>query len=168
MKKFTTNFENVQMSLDYAIYMIVGSYFGKAVCCTTFMEKKLHLMYGQESLSTQYFLEEICDRYVKQNILPEFPAMERQNVEVFIERKPGSSVTSIIFEGKGFELIIRDEHQGRKCKITHSLCKYAWYEAAQAASGKIHNLTIGMAVPGNLPKMKMTKIREQVKAVDEF
>ena len=52
--------EDIRMALVYAMYMMLTSYFDKAVCKTPLYESKLYLRYMAQKVSDQYQMEDYC------------------------------------------------------------------------------------------------------------
>ena len=57
----------------YVIYMILGSYFKKAVCVSTIKESQLRLAYLAQKRDNQINMEERCDNYVTSRLIPNVP-----------------------------------------------------------------------------------------------
>lgn len=57
----------------YVIYMILGSYFKKAVCVSTIKETQLRLAYLAQKRDNQINMEERCDNYVTSRLIPNVP-----------------------------------------------------------------------------------------------
>ena len=57
----------------YVIYMILGSYFKKAVCASTIKESQLRLAYLAQKRDNQINMEERCDNYVASRLIPNVP-----------------------------------------------------------------------------------------------
>ena len=82
-----------QMAFEYAIYMILGSYFPKTTCSNARLEEKMRLRYCEQKHNTQYQMEEICIRYVEKKILPFFPARvweQEMRVDLLMHRPEGT------------------------------------------------------------------------------
>ena len=62
-----------QLALDYTIYMMMGSFFDEAQPASVWKEKILKLRYQLLPLKAQYTIEEACERYFENEILPELP-----------------------------------------------------------------------------------------------
>ena len=112
MKK---NFINDQAALEYAIYMIVGSYFKKVTCeKAKFQEQKLFLRYQKQKRETQYYLEEQCIEYAEQVLLKDFSEdVWNQEMVVHFRRLPDNK-NAICFEGAKGTLILSGERKGNK------------------------------------------------------
>ena len=57
----------------YVIYMILGSYFKKAVCVSPIKESQLRLAYLAQKRDNQINMEERCDNYVTSRLIPNVP-----------------------------------------------------------------------------------------------
>lgn len=62
-----------QLAMDYTIYMMVGSFFGKAVPGSKWTEQMLRQRYLLLSEATQYSIEEECEMYFENEIAPLLP-----------------------------------------------------------------------------------------------
>ena len=109
------NFTNDQAALEYATYMIVGSYFKKVICQRAkLQEQKLFLCYQEQKREVQYHLEEQCIAYAEKVLLNIFPKeMWEQEVVVHFKRLPNEK-NAICFEGKRCILILYVERKGIK------------------------------------------------------
>lgn len=109
------NLTNDQAALEYALYMIVGSYFPKTIReKSKFQEQKLFLYYQEQKRENQYFLEEQCIRYAEHTLLPMIPEkIWEQKVEVHFRRVKGAK-RCICFKGKDFVLAVSAEYKGRR------------------------------------------------------
>ena len=58
-----------QENLNYAIYMIGGSYFEKASCSNTRLETRLRVQYMEQKQEKQAALEEECIKYFGEKLL---------------------------------------------------------------------------------------------------
>lgn len=59
--------------LPYIIYMIMGSYFKKAVCKSTLKEKQLRVVYCETKRDSQVKFEERCINYIDTKIVGVIP-----------------------------------------------------------------------------------------------
>jgi len=67
------NFTNNQAAFEYAMYMMLGSYFRKASCKNKLMEKKLYVQYLEQKEKKQIELEDICLRFIHKELLSHLP-----------------------------------------------------------------------------------------------
>ena len=65
---------SVKDASAYTIYMMFGSYFKKAVCTSKIKENKLKIAYKEQKKDNQIRLEERCENYIEQHIVPGVPA----------------------------------------------------------------------------------------------
>lgn len=104
-----------QMAFDYAIYMIVGSYFKKAVNNTAWQEKKLLLNYKEQKNDFQVELERIAIQYVKKVLYKNLKRrIWNQEVSVSLISSEMSPQTLIRFMNDKFILDIISEYRGKK------------------------------------------------------
>ena len=62
-----------QTAFEYAVYMIVGSYFQSAGCKSVLQEQRMRIQYWEQKLDTQYRMEDCCIRYVERQLLEQVP-----------------------------------------------------------------------------------------------
>ncbi len=109
-----------QKAMEYAMYMIAGSYFAKVWNRKSkLQETKLKLYYQEEALNTQYLMEEICIDYIENylmEILPEH--IWKEEVELLLKVQEDTCRTSIRFEGRDFSLELQI-HAGRIVNVRH-------------------------------------------------
>lgn len=100
-----------QKALDYIMYMILGSYFTKAVCLSPLREKQLLLCYKDLKPADQLDLEEKCIRYVEKfrKVVPE--EFWEQTVRVHIK---GRYANVIEIHGDKQILCVRTYYERKK------------------------------------------------------
>lgn len=123
MQKPKMNLTNNQMALEYAIYMIAGSYFKNVKCLSPNREMKMLLNYKEQSLDNQYRLEEACIRelhkmarklpfsFFNQTVRAQIVKRDDHNVIVFSD---GKTMLVIWGNSKGNHLDIKWEVWTRK------------------------------------------------------
>jgi len=90
------NRRNQRMLLDYALYMMVSSYFKKATCTTPMQEGKLYYQYKELGPDKEIEAEEWCDLFIQLNLLDRIPqSFWDSNVEIALIGKSGSDETLI-------------------------------------------------------------------------
>ena len=57
----------------YVIYMMLGSYFKKAVCKSPLKEGQLRVSYSSQKRDNQIKAEERCDNYITSKLVPNVP-----------------------------------------------------------------------------------------------
>ncbi len=100
-----------QKALDYIMYMILASYFNKAVCQSPLREKQLFLCYKDIKLDEQLKMEEACIRYIEkfQKAVPE--SFWKQEVEVHFK---GRNASAIEVHGNNQILCVRTSYEKGK------------------------------------------------------
>ena len=116
-----TKNSNDTLAFDYAIYMIVGSYFRSTRCTGPIFEKKLRLHYCEQKLSSQYKMEERCISFAEKVLFKELPtSLLTSDVSVsFLPRKGKNSI--IHFSCKEFSLVIFGKMSGCRATFSYSL-----------------------------------------------
>jgi len=111
------NFTDNQTALEYAIYMMVGSYFKKAKCTSPILEKKMKVQYAEQKADNQYRMEEICIRFAEEELVPKLPKgyLDSEVKVRFLGQ--GSDDRRIVFEAPNFTFTIRGDYRGRKTKL---------------------------------------------------
>ena len=125
------NFTDNQVAFDYAVYMIVGSYFSKAKCTNPLLERGMRLQYCEQKLNDQYHMEDICIRYVEKELLKILPSRFWENemqVRILPQSVGGSEIQ---FLGPDFILRVRGSYSGKKSRIFHEL----WMKERGESSG---------------------------------
>lgn len=91
---------NNNKSIAYAIYMMMGSYFKKAVCKSEILRKNLLLVYAETKRDNQIRLEERCENYIENFIVPNVPDEIFQDmVEVYFVNNKETNTLEVIFVG---------------------------------------------------------------------
>lgn len=109
------NTKDSQMAFDYAVYMMVTSYFKKATCNTKWQEKKLLLNYREQKRDFQYAVEDIAIKFARRVLRKNVDrSIWKQEVEVSLIGHESSPQTRIRIVGKGFTLELLTEYHSRK------------------------------------------------------
>ena len=147
------NFTNDQAALEYATYMIIGSYFKKVICDRAkLQEQKLFLHYQEQKREVQYYLEEQCIAYAEKVLMNIFPEeIWEQEMVVHFKRLPNDK-NAICFEGKRGILILSVERKGNKkmefknslvTKTEEKMVQYQWIEDGEVELCKIKEGILG-------------------------
>lgn len=112
-------FTSSKRALAYTIYMMLGSYFKKAVCTSTIKEGQLRIAYNEQKKDNQVKYEEYCDRYIEDKIVPDVPEVIFDDmVEVsFIE--DNSPSISVIFVGFDWKITMWAEEENNYIHFKH-------------------------------------------------
>lgn len=104
-----------QVAFEYAIYMMVGSYFQKTVCKTDWQEKKLYIHYKEQKESKQYIMEDVVIRYVEKELLEKLPkGIWKETMQVHLVGRENGTQTEIQFWGDKYLLRVMGDFQGKK------------------------------------------------------
>ena len=115
------NFTNNQTAFEYALYMIAGSYFDKAICKSQLIEHNMFIQYKEQRLDKQYQMEDICIHFMNDLVrrLPE--KYFKQNMDVhLVRRKPGKPM-QILFMSDEHIINVQCIYAGNKSKIDYTV-----------------------------------------------
>lgn len=109
--------EDIQMALTYAMYMMVTSYFDRAVCRTPIYENKLYIRYNAQKTKDQYQMEDCCLRYIQKELLAKYPKrFWNRRVEVRLTPNADGRGDTIRVYDRNMELKIIVEYQSYQKK----------------------------------------------------
>lgn len=114
-------------TLNYAIYMIAGSYFKKAVCKSSYVEARHKLIYAEAGAKTQYTFEERCIKYIRKSLMPNLDRKIWEQ-EVTVEFLPDG----VRFIGPEYAIEIVGKDRGAK---TYFNCRI-WKKEAEGVLKK--------------------------------
>lgn len=108
-----------QENLNYAIYMIGGSYFEKASCSNTRLETRLRVQYMEQKQEKQVALEEECIKYFGEKLLKNkaLDAVWKQSVDCEF------TAHGIRFLGDVYALCVTAEDKRKEIKFSCHLFK---------------------------------------------
>lgn len=108
-----------QENLNYAIYMIGGSYFEKASCSNTRLETRLRVQYMEQKQEKQAALEEECIKYIEEKLLKNkaLDDLWKQSVDCEF------TAHGIRFLGDVYALCVTAEDKGKEIKFSCHLFK---------------------------------------------
>ena len=116
------NFTDNQTAFEYAIYMIVGSYFKKAGCASSLQERSMRLQYCEQKQESQYRMEDVCISYVEQELLPKLPeTFWNREMQVHFVRGCGGGISEIRFSSDNCILRIRGLYKGKHTELFHTV-----------------------------------------------
>ena len=116
------NFTDNQTAFDYAIYMIVGSYFKKTSCASSLQERSMRLQYCEQKQEIQYRMEDVCISYVEQELLPKLPeTFWNREMQVHFVRGCGGGISEIRFSSDTCILRIRGLYKGKHSELFHTV-----------------------------------------------
>lgn len=121
------NFTENQTAFEYAMYMMFGSYFDKAVHKNKILEKKMRVQYMEQKEKNQIQMEDICIRFIEKKLMPQLPqGLWEQQVEVrILPTKKG--IRDIQFRGPKYTLRVFAVYKGKGNTVIH-------YEVQQNAA----------------------------------
>lgn len=110
-----------QKALEYAAYMMIGSYFKKTKCISPVTEKKMRIQYVEQKLDNQLFLENICIKYAESKLMKELPRdIWKSEMKVrLVNCRDGK--TEIQFINSKYVLVIVGEYNGKRTQLSHAL-----------------------------------------------
>lgn len=108
------NFTNNQAAFEYAMYMMLGSYFRKASCKNKLMEKKLYVQYLEQKEKKQIELEDICLRFIHKELLSHLPeTFWERDVEVRFRPTKLKGLQEVQFKSPDYILRVSGIYQGK-------------------------------------------------------
>ena len=116
------HFADKQTAFEYAMYMMLGSYFNKAKCSNYLLEKKMRFHYWEQKDKEQIDLEKICLRWIEKELVPILPeGVWDQEVEVRFLPSKDAGIRDIQFHGPNYSLRVKGIYRGRNTIIRHQL-----------------------------------------------
>ena len=106
--------DDKQMAMDYTIYMMMGSFFDRTQAASPSREKILRMRYLLLGQKKQVELEEMCERYFEEKILPGLPKEFLEGtalVSRVTSRENGS--TAVVFTRGSRQLWVASLYGGR-------------------------------------------------------
>ena len=114
------NFTSNQTAFEYAVYMMVGSYFDKTVCKNKMLEKKMYVQYLEQKEKSQIQMERISIRFVEKELKRRLPKeLWNQQVEVKFGRTNIEGVRDIQFHGSNYILRVSGIYRGKRNTKMH-------------------------------------------------
>lgn len=127
--KVKMNLTNNQVAFEYAIYMMVGSYFKKAVCKNKMLEKSMRIQFLEQKEKKQYEMEDRCIRFIEKKMLPSIPdKFWNEEKEVHFKASEDGKITHILFIGKSNVLEVHGIYAGDNAGLYYS----TWTKADKA------------------------------------
>ena len=109
-----------QYQLEYAVYMMLSSYFGKARCLSKITEKKLYLYYQELNERKQYELEDEIIEFIENTLLRTIDIPDIDKMDVDVRFVPNEEGNILVFEGRTTVLNLSIRKKGGKIKFTFS------------------------------------------------
>ncbi len=115
------NFSNDQTAFEYALYMIVSSYFEKCECKTPLTEGKMLLQYKEQKAEKQYAFEGLCIKYM-QAMEAKLPHdLFERKVEVRLRKIREDLPTEIIFSKDDLTVSFFGIYAGKKTRFGYRI-----------------------------------------------
>ena len=111
---------NNQNAFNYAVYMMLGSYFKQMEAVSECYVQKLYLYYVENKRERQYSFEDIAIRFVErvlQKQLSEEIWQERVLVSFFA--RDGRNY--VAFQGARYTLVVQNDYRGARTKLQYQL-----------------------------------------------
>lgn len=112
--KFVEKRKTVQEEMAYIVYMIVGSYFNKAICKNWAMATRLYLYYAEMKEATQEANEQKVIAQAEHTFKGYEKNLEGMNCEVMLAFKEGRYVLDFV---TGFEHIHAEVDRKGNCEM---------------------------------------------------
>ena len=108
------HFTDKQTAFEYAMYMMLGSYFNKTKCSNYLLEKKMRFHYWEQREKDQFELEKICLQWIEKELVPNLPEeVWNQDVEVRFFPSGDKGIRDIQFHGPRFSLRVKGIYKGK-------------------------------------------------------
>lgn len=117
--KFTRN----QNAFDYAVYMMLGSYFAQAEAVSECYVRKLYLYYVENKRERQYDLEDLAIDYAEDVLMKQLPA-ELWKERVTVSFTKNGDRNYVIFEGARYTLVVENSYRGGRTKLSYKVHAY--------------------------------------------
>lgn len=127
-------FTNNQTAFEYAMYMMLGSYFNKTSCKNPLQEKKMRVQYMEQKEKSQIDLENICIRFVEKELLPRLPKeFWEHDVEVRFRPTKLKGLQEVQFKSPDYILRVSGIYQGKRNTNIHY---EIWHKDAKSQLNK--------------------------------
>lgn len=111
-EKFTVN----QNCFNYAVYMMLGSYFKKAEAASQYYIQKMYLYYTEQKKEKQYEFEDLVINFTENTLMRELPEDiwdEVMKVSFFKEEDR----TCAVFAGRRYTVVVECNYRGKGTKL---------------------------------------------------
>ena len=117
--KFTEN----QNAFNYAVYMMIGSYFREMEAISECYIQKLYLYYVENKRERQYDLEDLAIDYAEDVLMKQLPA-ELWKERVTVSFTKNGDRNYVIFEGARYTLVVENSYRGGRTKLSYKVHAY--------------------------------------------
>lgn len=117
--KFTGN----QNAFNYAVYMMIGSYFREMEAISECYIQKLYLYYVENKKDRQYDFEDLAIDFTERVLRAELPAeiwQERVTVSFFVK----GDKNYVAFQGARYTLVVENNYRGGRTKLSYKVEEY--------------------------------------------
>lgn len=118
LKITTSNPMAQQYQLEYAMYMMLGSYFKRATCKSKRIEEKLFLHYQDLTSRKQENLEDDVLRLIDSHLLKALNITNIDEREAIVRFIPQENGNLLNFKGSSFDVSFMIQRKDRKLKYT--------------------------------------------------
>lgn len=111
--------KDMDSTLAYVVYMIMGSYFAGMECVSKLKEKQLKVTYAEQKRDNQIKYEQRCINYIDTMVVDEIPEEDfADKVEVKIVTAD-DGITRVGFEGFNWNLVMWGEDTTKGVMFHH-------------------------------------------------
>ena len=117
--KFTGN----QNAFNYAVYLMIGSYFREMEAISECYTQKLYLYYVENKKDRQYEFEDLVIDFAERVLRAELPAeiwQERVTVSFFVK----GDKNYVAFQGARYTLVVENNYRGGRTKLSYKVEEY--------------------------------------------
>ena len=116
----TTTNKNNQNAFNYAMYMMLGSYFKQMSAASDYYIKKMYLYYIELGKEKQYRLEDIVIDFAEKVLQCELPEeIWREQVKIFFREE--NDCICVAFVGDRYTLIVESNYRGKRTKLKYKV-----------------------------------------------
>lgn len=114
----TTMTTKDQKAFNYAMYMMLGSYFRRATVTSQCFIKTMYLYYAELGKEKQYALEDIVIKFTEKILRKELPEdIWEGEVKIFFRQEELN--TYVAFVGDKYTLVVENNYKGKKTKLKY-------------------------------------------------
>ena len=116
-------FAGNQNAFNYAVYMMIGSYFRDMEAISECYIQKLYLYYVENKKERQYDFEDLAIDFAERVLQAELPAeiwKERVTVSFFVK----DDKNYVVFQGARYTLVVENNSRGGRTKLSYKVEEY--------------------------------------------
>ena len=115
-----------QRAFDYSMYVMLNSYFDKAVCTSDLQRKKLSLAYQELKDEDKDFFDAQSIAIIEKELLPNLPAgFTKQKMQLSLVGSDDKMYTEARLSNDMYVLRIKARYAKRGTKLVHEVWKKA-------------------------------------------